>query len=81
MRAQIYKVTGHCLMQMMQDGFQRNQRVIENGIPKDARLVRCFVENQSVDVICLVVESASFDEIPASGRIPEAEKPVLQSWT
>lgn len=79
MRVKIYRVTPGCITDMMRVGWQRNLKVIENGIPEDAQLRNTFIE-QSSGCIAFVIEHESFQEIADGALIPLADCPVFATW-
>ena len=62
-------ITGEFFVRVMRDGLASTV-VVENALPRDCALVGSTFDPASL-CVCLIVESASFNEVPESAVIPE----------
>ena len=77
----IFQITNHLLVAMFQ-AFQKQGdqwrvfRVLKNALPDDAKPIRCNVMNNGN--IGILIESESFEEIPATKLYPILDPPVFE---
>lgn len=67
-RWMLVHVTPDFLIDMLKDGLH-SYRVVEGGLPADARIIRAAFDPM-VNAYCFVVESTSFPEVQEGETIP-----------
>jgi hypothetical protein len=76
MRYAKIRCSSELLISMMKEGYETHVKVIENGLPQDARFKYAF---QFDGWVYLVVESDSFDDIKEGDKIPELDAVTFEA--
>lgn len=65
------------LLTIVRVGFSGNFEVKQNGLPKDAKAISCVKVDDNI--IGIVVESDSFDDIDTAHDLPILEPPIHET--
>lgn len=76
LRLKIVQVSPEIILSMMIEGADIHMRVMENGLPPDAKVSGCCYDPQA-RVFCIKVESESFPELFEGDKIPICKPPVF----
>lgn len=80
MRRKILKISGALFVELFGKGPKQVYQVIKDPVPSDARIIDVRFNGFGYpDLIEILLESESFDRVPAGESYPEL-RPVIQSF-
>ncbi len=74
-RLKVLRIANPILVSMLRQGAKQRYMVIENGLPKDAKIVN--IQFGMGDYFDVLIESKEFNRVPFGKEIPEMKAPTV----